>query len=312
MSNKNEIKDEDFIGGGMKANPNAKTYDEFVRSERERIFPDKVKKQNEIKEILFDAFRNEKIVTVYEYIYLMPYAVGRKVKYQEKFWVYTGYVYDCYLSDDESAMVVISNLLTKSRQTIKISNINSVKILSEKEISEIDIEPDDYPISFGKAFKCDPHFEEGFEPYHIDLNKIFIRAAVPMDYEIDKGFFAETPLDDENYDELVNTAEREEISIYDSLDYFTKVEVEDNKDMKIIFGEFDIKEVPKVMDKLAEDLGEVRHQIISLDDYTGDIEHVHYDALSKENYEYMIKAYTPYNLFESDYNLEESDDTEEE
>ena len=80
-----------------------------------------------LKEILFDAFRNEKIVTVYEYIYLMPYAVGRKVKYQEKNWVYTGYVYDCYLADDESAMVVISNLSPGYKQTIKISSSNCLK-----------------------------------------------------------------------------------------------------------------------------------------------------------------------------------------
>ena len=335
MSNKKETKGneetlvKDYTGGGMKGNATAKTYDEFVKAERERLFPEIVKKQNDIKEKLFDAFRNERLVKIYTCDGLSPYTAIGNIGYNNTINIYVGYVNDCYLDDDGTEMIVMSGIMdNKAITPIKISKITSCKILTDEEIKESNLNVDDYDVCFTNPYKCNPHFSDELISYTQDFNKVLIRASVPMDFEVPENregaclYLTETPIDDEFYESKMNAIKTfGDNSVHDAIgevyltlysDYFTKEEIEDNKGMKILIILANINEVPRIIDELNYDNDEVRHQIISLDDYTGDIEHVHYDALSKENYEYMIKAYTPYNLFESDYNIEESDDREEE
>lgn len=337
MSNKkqinetNEINKNDFIGGGMKANPNAKTYDEFVKAERERLFPEITKKQNDIKEKLFDAFRNEKLVKIYTCDGLSPYTAIGNIGYNNIINIYVGYVNDCYLDDDGTEMIVMSGIMdNKAITPIKISKITSCKILTDEEIKELNLNADDYDISFLSPYKCNPHFSDGFISYTQDFNKVLIRASVPMDFEVPKNregaclYLTETPIDDEFYEsKMIAIKTFGENSIVDAKgevyltlysDYFTKEELEDNKGMKILIILANINEVPRIIDELNNDNDETRHQIIELKSYTCENGDILFDALSKDNYNKLKETYRPYGMTDDIYenNNEDLDDEDNE
>lgn len=286
-----KFENDGFIGGGVKANNEAKTYDEFVRFERDRLFPDKTEKEQKIKEKLFEAFRNEKPVRIFEHDGFKVKTVLGHIDYDNNVNVYKGYVFDCLLGFDGSDLVVIKDYTRKEKVLLKICDIGDVTFLSEEEVQKEGIGMVDFDNEFFDAYKVEPHNIEGFSIYKQDLHKVGVRIAVPMDYEelneIEDACFVE--FSGQFYDMMFNEASSIKYAMCQPLlnihhAYYTKEELEENKGMKLVTGLVDIDKLQTLMGRLTVDLDEVKHQVVELEDYTHTIKKILVDALTEENY----------------------------